>query len=202
MSVQDISTENKILDAAREIFIKKGMDGTRMQEIADKAKINKSLLHYYYRTKEKLFLSVFKLALSKFIPKVEQILYSDISFFDKIRKFVFEYGSILNKNQFIPLFILSEINRNPDNLAQIIKSQGINPEAFAAMFEKEIAEGRIKPVDPRQFIINLLSLIVFPVAARPMVQRIVFNNNAKQYTLFLKKRLEEVPEFIIDAIKV
>ena len=77
-------TENRILKAAKKIFIKNGLSGTRMQNIANEAKINKALLHYYFRSKEKLFDAVFKYAFIKFVPKVEKIrklLQTDMSFF-------------------------------------------------------------------------------------------------------------------------
>ena len=73
MTEHEINTEQKILDAAKEVFQHKGLTGARMQEIADKAGINKALLHYYYRTKDKLFEKVFEYAFSLFIPSVEII---------------------------------------------------------------------------------------------------------------------------------
>ena len=81
-------TESKILDSAKEVFIQNGLDGARMQQIADKAGINKSLLHYYYRTKEKLFESVLKFAFKQFLPNPMEFLSSDLPLFDKIRIFV------------------------------------------------------------------------------------------------------------------
>lgn len=202
MGEKDLNTENKILKAAQDVFIEKGMSGTRMQEIADKAGINKALLHYYYRTKEKLFLSVFRVAISVFIPKVEKIILSEETFFNKIRIFVKEYGKILYKNQFLPLFILHEIKRNPDALFKEFKATGINPTMFLEMIQKEVDEDTIKPIDPKQLIINMLAMIIFPIAAKPMFQRVFFENDKKVYDEMLKRRLDEVPEFIINAIKV
>jgi len=202
MADKDLNTENKILGAAEDVFIKKGMDGTRMQEIANKAGINKALLHYYYRSKEKLFMAVFNLAISKFIPRIEKIAYSDIPFFDKIRMFVEHYGNLLYKNQFIPMFVLSEIRRNPDQLANAILSQGVNTDAFFSIVQKEVDEGRIKPIEPRSFFINMMALIIFPIAAKPMFLRILYKNDKREYDQMLRKRLEEIPEFIINAIKV
>ena len=75
------NTEEKILKAAEEVFVQKGLDGARMQEIADKAGINKSLLHYYYRTKDKLFSKVFKIISHIFLIL---LLYFPISFGAKI----------------------------------------------------------------------------------------------------------------------
>ncbi len=201
MKEKDQNTEIKILNAAREEFVTKGMAGARMQEIANRAGINKALLHYYYRSKEKLFMSVFRLVISKFLPNIEKILQSNDDFFDKIRMFVNQYGNVLLKNQFLPLFILHEINRNPDSLVQVILSHGIQPSAFIELVNKEIEKGTIKPIDPGQLIMNMLSMIIFPIAGRPMLQRIIYNNDKKQYDQMLKKRLEEIPEFIINSIK-
>jgi AcrR family transcriptional regulator len=71
------TTEQKILEAARQVFLKKGWNGARMQEIADEAGINKALLHYYYRSKDKLFEAVFNEIFTQFITKVSLVLLSD-----------------------------------------------------------------------------------------------------------------------------
>ena len=202
MGEKDKNTELKILDAAKEEFLIKGMSGARMHEIASRAGINKALLHYYYRSKEKLFMAVFRLVISKFIPKIEKIILSEDTFFDKIRMFVKQYGNVLLKNQFIPLFILHEINRNPDYLAKEVLSHGIGPKEFIELINNEIRSGNIRQITPEQLIINMLSMIIFPIAGRPMLQRIIFNNNKKKYDEFLKRRIEEIPEFIINSIKI
>jgi len=198
----DQNTELKILYAAQEEFLLKGMSGARMQGIADRAGINKALLHYYYRSKEKLFMAVFKLVISLFIPRLEKIINSEDVFFDKIRQFAKNYGHLLMKNPFLPLFILHEINRNPDSLVKEFFSRGINPEAFFAMVQREIDAGKIKAIDPCQLILNMLSLMIFPIAGRPLLQRVIYKNNKKEYDEMLKKRLEDVPEFIINSIKI
>jgi AcrR family transcriptional regulator len=83
--------EEKILSAARKIFTTKGMAGARMQDIANEAGINKALLHYYYRDKEKLFETIFLAEAQKFFPKINAIFQSDDPLFLKIEKFVDEY---------------------------------------------------------------------------------------------------------------
>ncbi len=111
-----LPTEAKILEAAKKVFILNGFDGTSMQQIANEAGINKSLLHYYFRTKEKLFAAVFSFAFQNFVPQIQEILNSDISVVIKIERIVAEYMDMLMKNEFIPAFILHEINRNPDGI--------------------------------------------------------------------------------------
>jgi AcrR family transcriptional regulator len=195
------STENKILEAAKKVFILHGLEGTSMQQIADEAGINKSLLHYYFRTKEKLFDAVFTYAFHYIVPQMEGILNSDSGINDKIERIVTEYMDLLSENKFIPAFILHEINRNPDRLYSIMQKTGIKPEIFVNQFVKEIQQGNIRPIDPRQLIINILAMCIFPVAARPLIQRIFFGNNENAYRQFLEERKKVVSEFIIQSIK-
>jgi len=195
------STENKILAAAKKVFIHKGWSGARMHEIAEEAKINKSLLHYYFRTKEKLFEAVFKYAFNKFVPSIKEALNSDKSLFEKIELIADQYISVLIKNQFIPLFVLHEINRNPERLYELMQQAGVRPEEFFEQIQQEMRKEKIKNIDPRQLIINLLALCVFPIAAKPLLQRVFFENDKRQYRQFLEARKKEIPAFIINSIK-
>jgi TetR/AcrR family transcriptional regulator len=194
-------TEARILEAAKKIFILNGFEGTSMQLIATEAGINKSLLHYYFRNKEKLFAAVFKFAFQNFIPQVQEILNSDKSLFAKIERIVEEYMDMLLKNEFIPAFILHEINRNPDGIFAIMQETGLNPEIFIKQFSIEIEKGNIRPVNPRHLIVNLVALCVFPIAARPLMQRMLFSNDDKAYQQFLQERKSKVADFIIHSIK-
>jgi TetR/AcrR family transcriptional regulator len=194
-------TEDKILEAAKKVFILNGFEGTSMQQIANEADINKSLLHYYFRNKEKLFAAVFSYAFQNFVPQVQEILNSDITLFIKIERIVAEYMDMLLKNEFIPAFILHEINRNPDGIFAIMQGTGLNPDIFIKQFAIEIEKGHIRPLNPRHLIVNLIALCVFPIAARPLMQRMLFENDEKAYQQFLLERKKNVAEFIIQSIK-
>jgi len=203
MSAEKENTEEKILEAAKEVFIEKGNDGTRMQEIADKAGINKSLLHYYYRSKEKLFGAVFKFAFTHFAPNIINIITdNNDDFFTLIRKFVSLYIDIVMKNPFIPMFILGEVNKKgPSTFVNVIKSAGINPQAFRDRIQKEIDSGNIKPIDPNQLLINTIGMCIFPIIGRPIIQVVLFDDNKLEYIKFLESRKKEVAEFVINSIK-
>ncbi len=194
-------TENRILQAAKKVFIKNGLSGSRMQNIANEAKINKALLHYYFRSKEKLFDAVFKYAFFKFVPKVEEVMNSKKSLFEKIELMADQYITVLMKNQFIPLFVLHEINRNPKRLYELMQQVGLNPSILVEQIQQEIKKGNIINIRPEQLVVNLLALCVFPVAARPLLQRVFFENNQKRYKQFLESRKKEVPQFVINSIK-
>lgn len=196
------NTEEKILNAAHEVFIKKGMDGTRMQEIADTAGINKALLHYYFRTKQKLFEAIFKTAFKKIFPKIEEMVRADIPIEDKLGTFIDKYIDILLKNPYLPSFILKEINRDPEFIANTIKNLGVNPDIVFQLFEKEMKAGNIRKMDPRELMVNMLALSIFPFAARPLMKAVFFKNDKKAYNEFLKNRKTTVKEFILNSILI
>ncbi len=203
MTEQDKKTEEKILEAATTVFVEKGKAGARMQEIADKAGINKALLHYYYRSKDKLFESVFSVVIKQMlIPKVIKILQSEEDIFELIRKFSEFYVETLIKNPFLPLFVIEEINKNPNRLSSAILKSGMPVKEIIGKFEKAIEEGKIREVDPRQIIINLLAMCIFPFAARNMIVPIVFQDNKTEFKRFMESRKTEVAEFIIQSIKI
>jgi len=195
---EKINTEEKILEAAKDVFVENGLSGARMQEIANKAGINKSLLHYYYRSKEKLFGTVFKFIFSKLSVKIFDIFESEDDFFTKLEKFVENYLNLLIKNPIIPMFILNELNKKGENTAvAILKSAGININKFEIMVQQEIEAGTIKEsTDPKKLIINILGLCIFPIIGRPLTQEIVFNGDKAGYDKYLSQRKDEIIEII------
>jgi TetR/AcrR family transcriptional regulator len=203
MTSEKENTESKILEAAKEVFLEKGNDGTRMQEIADRAGINKSLLHYYYRSKEKLFGAVFTFAFNHFAPDIKSILQDEKDdIIGLIRKFVSMYIDIIMKNPFIPLFILNEVNRkNTGVFITAIKAAGVNPQVFRNRIQKDIDAGKIRPIDPNQLLVNVIAMCVLPFIGRPLLQVVLFDNNKQEYDAFLVSRKKEVADFIIQSIQ-
>ncbi len=200
MTEQKDSTEQRILDAAHTVFLKKGLESTRMQEIADTAGINKALLHYYFRSKQKLFEAIFRNILSGAFPDIKGIIFSDLPFEKKIEGFIDKYIDMLVRNPYLPAFILKEIHRDPEFLASALKNQGINPAEILAVFEKEMNAGTIRRMDARHLITSMISLIIFPFAASPILNILLFNGNKKLYREFLVSRKKTVTEFVLNAI--
>jgi AcrR family transcriptional regulator len=200
--VKPVSTEEKILEAAKKVFVEKGKAGTRMQEIADVAGINKSLLHYYYRSKEKLFGAVFKYAFSKFSPRLIKIFKSERNIFEIIETFIDTYIDIVSKNPFIPLFIINEFSKGDSSfVTKTIKNSGINIDFVKDAVEKAENEGLIYKTDYKQLTVNIISLCIFPVIARPLLEVIVFKENTLTYDTFLSQRKKQVADLIINSIK-
>jgi TetR/AcrR family transcriptional regulator len=201
MTEPETNTERQILNAAKTVFLRKGFDGARMQEIADEAGMNKALLHYYFRSKDKLFDAIFQEAFKQFLPRVSGIMVSDKPFFEKVWGFVESYIDMLLANPHLPIFILNELYRNPERLVNIFKESGIQPELFAQQIRKEVDAGNILPVDPRHFIVNMIGLCIFPFVGRPLLQGILFGNDADEYQKFLLQRKTDITLFIMNALK-
>jgi AcrR family transcriptional regulator len=201
MAEQDKTTEKKILDAAKIVFLEKGFDGARMQEIADEAKINKALLHYYFRSKDKLFDAIFKDAFQQFLPHIAEIMMTEKPLFEKLEAFIDSYITMLSNNPHLPSFVMHEINRNPERIVNIIKGSGIKPEFLEMAIQKEVKAGVIMPVKPIHLIVNIIAMCLFPFMARPIIQGFMFNGSPEAYKKFLAERKKEVTSFIINSIR-
>jgi len=199
---KDKGAEEKILTAASKVFTRKGMAGARMQDIANEAGINKALLHYYFRDKDKLFEVVFMKEAQKFFPKINAIFNSDDPIFEKIENFVSEYIDEMLENPYLPWFVLNEVNRDPDQF--MYKIWGTDnlpkPAKFLEQIEKEVKKGTIKRIHPLHLLMNLLSMTIFPFVAKPMITRNM-RMNELQFRQAMEERRKEIPKFIIDAIK-
>jgi AcrR family transcriptional regulator len=197
----DKSTEQKILESAKQVFMEKGIDGARMQDIADKAGINKALLHYYFRSKEKLFEMIFMEEARKFLPKVTSIMVSELSLFEKVEKFVGEYIDTLLQNPLLPIFILNEINRNPkDAIKKIFGNQRPPIDKVDELITKLVKKGEIKPIKGYELMVNMVSLCIFPFLARPMVQWVTKTTD-EEFVKIMEMRKKTVVKFVLDSIK-
>ncbi|MEO8773900.1 MAG: TetR/AcrR family transcriptional regulator [Gelidibacter sp.] len=198
---KEATTEQQILDAAKNVFQSKGMDGARMQEIADKAGINKAMLHYYYRSKQLLFEAVFKNAFALLAPQLNIILNDDSSIEDKIRSFTFDYTSFMMKHPYLPNFIINELNRNENFIIKLKENSGFpNLEKFKAKVNTEISQGILNPIDAEQLFVNILALNIFPFLSKPLVKAFT-EKDEKNYKEFVESRKTEVADFIINSIK-
>lgn len=198
---KDQTTEQKILLAAKKVFTRDGMAGARMQDIADEAGMNKALLHYYFRNKEKLFETIFQEATMEFLPRVNAIFAADMPLFDKIRTFCREYISQVIKTPYVPMFLLSEMNKQPGPfLKKMWGNQKPDIAALAMQVQEEVAKGNIKPIHPLHLVMNMFGMCVFPFLSKPMMHFMTGMNDAAFYEL-MEQRKTIVPEFIIEAIK-
>lgn len=194
-------TEEQILEAAKDVFQKKGMAGARMQEIADEAGINKSMLHYYYRSKQLLFEAVFSNAFALLAPELNKVLNDDSSIEEKVKSFTSNYISFISKHPYLPNFIIQELNRNPKFFEKIQKTAAFPTlKKFNNQVATEVEKGILKPIEGEQLFINIISLNIFPFVASPLIKGFL-NTDDKGFKKLMEKRKTAVSEFIINSIK-
>lgn len=196
-----MTTEEKIFEAAHKVFQLKGFTGARMQEIADEAGINKAMLHYCFKNKELLFEAVFMKAFAQLAPQINEIFNSEASVFDKIRRFTDSYISFVIENPFLPPFIIQEMNNNPEFVERFLNHKNRpNPTILIAQIEKEIAEEIIKEIHPKQLLLDIFSMTIFPFAAQVLVKGMI-QINEKEFFELMEQRKFHISEQIINAIK-
>lgn len=195
-------TEELILKAARQVFVRKGYEGARMQEIADEAGINKALLHYYFRSKEKLFDKIFSEAFRNFWPSVQVgVQQGNETVKSLIKAAVNAYTDLLMKMPFLPAFVIGEINRSPERMEDLLLASGINPRFVLEIIQKGIDRGEVIPVDPRSLLINIVGLSLFPFISRPLLSRMFFESD-DDYLEFLENRRTDLYEFICRSVLI
>ncbi|MBD0850130.1 TetR/AcrR family transcriptional regulator [Maribacter arenosus] len=200
--MKDSSTEETILNAAITIFQKKGMAGARMQEIADEANINKAMLHYYFRNKQQLFEAVFMQAFQKLAPQLNLIFASGIGVNEKIRQFTASYIDFILDNPYLPNFIVQELNNNPEFVLKFMSHKGKpDPTPFLRQIEQEINAGNIKKIPPKQLLLNLLSLTIFPFVGEIMI-KVLMGISDLEFKRMMEERKTLIAEQFINSISM
>jgi AcrR family transcriptional regulator len=201
MTENDKLTEEKIFDAATDVFLDKGMDGARMQDIASHAGINKALLHYYYRTKDQLFNAVFEMLAARVLKKFAPVFDENLSLEDKIRFFFKEHITFLQENPKLPVFILNEINRNPARIKMLLKNIHFESiwQKLYDQHKKELDKYNITEENLPQLMTSIASLSVFPFAARGIVEGIL-GKVGVDFDDYIEERKEFAADFVIRAI--
>lgn len=173
-------TEARILDAARRVFERRGVAAARTQEIADEAGVNKALLHYYFRSKEKLADAVFVRAAGALFAHILATLLSNRPLRDKVQAVVTAQTEAAAANPYLPGFILCELRADPTRLTRLlgetmpvetVRAQMLR--ALQADLDAEYAAGRLRRVEADVFLVSLVSQLVFPVAGAHMLDAVL-----------------------------
>lgn len=195
------NTEQKIFDAATELFLEKGVDRTSVREIAAKAGINLALMNYYFRSKENLFDSIFSMLVQKNSEELIRILDSDLELFEKIRQYVGVYIDMLSENPLLVSFVMSIVHRSRERITEKkVVSSLYSTDQFTKQIIEEGKKGTIRRTDPTQLFVDMLSLIAFPFAIKTLVMdKNGFSDEAFQE--FIRDRKIRVPEMLIDSLR-
>ncbi len=201
--VVDPSTEEKIKNAARTIFHKKGFAGTRTRDIAEEAEINLALLNYYFRSKEKLFDIIMMESLQGFLRSMVKVFNNEeLSLQQKTELFASNYIDFLIEEPGVPLFVLSELRNNPTALVSKMNLKAFLMKShFIKQFQEEIKKGKIPPIHPIHFLMNLAGLVIFPFVASPIIKNIGdLKNDA--FNGLMEQRKKMIPQWIKAMYKI
>jgi len=196
-------TENKILNAAAQVFLEQGKAGARTQTIAELAGINKALLHYYFRTKEKLYEIVTERIIRKVLGNVLGNLDETQEFETWLPKFIHNYLYTIATNPMASRFMLWELEAGGSRVAQIVREvvnmKSLEDNPFYRIINRAVQEGKIRPVEPEQLIISMIALCVFPFVARPLLEKVIPGLDIRSES-FLQSREKAITEMILHGI--
>jgi AcrR family transcriptional regulator len=194
---EDLSTEEKIKEAARKVFTRKGFAATRTRDIAVEAGINLALLNYYFRSKEKLFNEVMLEKVQQLFGKLVPILHDTSTKLEiKIELIVNHYIGMLLENPDLPIFVLSEIRGKQEHLKKVLPLQ---KNIKDISFIKQLREKR-PDINPIHFLLNIIGMIVFPFVAKPALETMdVLNKNEFQALILERKKL--IPVWVKAILK-
>lgn len=194
--------EEKIKEAARRIFHKKGYGATRTRDIAEEAGINLALLNYYFRSKEKLFEMIMSDDVHQFLNSISEVFNDKDSTIDeKIDALVGRYIDELMEHPDIPIFVLSELRSNPEHLFDKLGLDGfLSGSTFIKQLKTAQQAGEISPIPPIHLVINLLSMTVFPFVAKPMLEY-AGGVDGDQFAGLMASRKQMIPIWIKEMLK-
>ena len=195
MGKKSILTQNKIAETARELFLEKGFDGVKMQELADRAGVNKGLLHHYFKNKQSLFNEIFAKALDQLFGEIEHSLASEGSLEDKINMIVDAYFDMLLSNPKLPIFVFSELNKDPALFDKVFSADRIS--LLITGIKKD--NKKINDKNAIHVILTIVSLTVFPFMARPIVLKMVKDEDS--FSLLIEERRPLVKLLVSNLVK-
>src|SRR3954453_17549826 len=206
---KDGDTEQRILDAAHAVFVRRGTAGARMQEIAAEARVNQALLHYYFRNKEQLSQAAFERAARGFMPAVVQVIASDGELEEKVQRVIELELDHLSRAPYLPGYIIGEVTHHPERAAQLIAavtglaSRDLGPRVLGTLrrqIRSRVKAGAMRDIAPESFIVNLMALCIFPFAARPMIQTMLGMDD-RRFEQFITRRRQQLPVFFLGALR-
>lgn len=201
---RDNQTEKAILMAARKVFTQKGFAATRMDDIAKEAGINRALLHYYFRSKEKLFDLIFQQRVREFFFGLAGKLSGPLGLEEKIKAVVEHDIDMIRSQPDLPIFVMQELAQRPERFVQMATESGASPagmmKAWKAQVKEAVAAKMIRPIEAEQLLINVMSLCVYPFMAKPIIKAVQDLNDA-QFEKMILKRKQQIVEFVMNSLK-
>lgn len=193
MTSRDTGTEQLIKDTAKQLFFAEGKLHATTQEIADAAGVNRTLVNYYFRSRDALFDQVFNEAQEALVSMIDEVMESDMPFRQKIENLISVFLKEAMHYPYREIFVITEMNRSDVINAKKARAKKVN--TFLEEVQLEMDKGNIKRMNPRHFTINLFSLMAYPLVTAPL-NKILFGMNDEEYNALLEERKQLIFEII------
>jgi len=193
MTTRDTGTEQLIKDTAKHLFFAEGKINATTQEIADAAGVNRTLVNYYFKSRDILFDQVFNEAQESLVATMDELLESPVPFKQKMEQLVTVFLKEFGQFPYREVFIITQMNNN--GVINAKKARIKKVEALLGQITTEMEKGTIKTMDPRNFLINLFSLMAYPLVTAPL-NKILFNMNDQTYAQLMEERKQLIFEII------
>lgn len=194
--------KKRILREAQDLFIKNGYKGTSVRDIAKASETNVAMVNYYFQSKYNLFEIIFEDALDILAKRIFDTIHSDMPFFELIETWIHTYYELLFEYPQIAAFILNEVSLNPEGLTQRIKNK--NPYSSFSKIEERIQEevrkGTIRETPAADFLLNILSLCMFPFIFGNMATTLL-EIPRNMYDNLIENHEKYVIEFVINSLR-
>ena len=191
--------ESRIIEAAKQVFVRKGYEATKMGDVALEVGISRTALHYYFLTKEMLFDAIFGQLMNALLPNIEKIMDEPTSCLEKMPKIIDQYMAMIQANPLFPIFVVSEFNRDPEHLYRTIMKDPERVKPLLQLQEQmtdEMERGLLKKVPLIYTASTLLSLVIFPILIRNPLTDVFMDGDPRKFEVFLRER----KAFIADAM--
>ena len=199
---EEPETRDRILDAAHAVFLRKGTAASRTQEVADEAGVNKALVHYYFGTKSALADAIFERALGTLTPLIFGILADpNCSIEKKVRDIVQEQINFHMARPYLAGYMISEMHAEPQRMAALMAKRGGPPlDVIGRQLREAAKAGLIRPISPKQFVVNMMGLLIFPFALRPGLS-LLLDLDASGWAAFMEERKRLLPDLILAGLR-
>ena len=202
IEIQDM--EHRILEAAKQVFVRKGYDATKMGDIAAEVGISRTALHYYFRTKELLFNAIFGQLMDALLPNIRVIVEKPTSCLEKIPEIVEQYLSLLHAHPSFPIFVVNELNRDPEHLYQVILQTPSRFEPLMqlqTLLQEEMESGKLKKMPLVYVVSTFFSLMVFPLLMRNALTRVFLDDDSRKFECFLQERKVYIVDILVRMLQ-
>jgi len=197
----DQSTDLKIKEAAKRVFLEKGFGGTTTRDIAEHSDTNIALVNYYFRSKEKLFQEIFLESFAETFSPITRILNDDLPLEAKIYKLVDNMTDLLKRDPLLPMFVFSEMRSEKSKMCELVvglHQQEAN--SFITQLESEAAKGNIRKMDFDQIDLSIMSMVIFPFLSMNMI-KLKKNLTTKEFYKLMDDRKKHIPEMILTYLR-